>query len=119
MSGRYQQRFGHENNPENIQQEEESIIGLPTDELLISELLQKNGYQTSAIGKWHLGNAEKYLPNNRGFDHWFGFSGGGLNYWGITKDSKKELGIKRNGKLVSENELTYLTDDFSTEAIKK
>ncbi|WP_299555882.1 sulfatase [Seonamhaeicola sp.] len=118
LSGRYQQRFGHENNPENIHQGEDTVIGLPTSELMISELLQQNNYQTCAIGKWHLGNASKYLPINRGFDDWYGFSGGGLNYWGKTKADKKELGVKRNGKLVPESELTYLTDDFSKEAVK-
>lgn len=118
LSGRYQQRFGHENNPENTKQGEETVIGLPINELMISELLQKNDYQTCAIGKWHLGNADKYSPNNRGFDDWFGFSGGGINYWGKTKENNRELGVMRDGKLVPQNELTYLTDDFSNEAVK-
>ena len=118
LSGRYQQKFGHENNPENKKQGEETVVGLPKSELMISELLQKNNYQTCAIGKWHLGNADKFLPNNRGFDDWFGFSGGGLNYWGKTNPGKRELGVVRDGKLVPEESLTYLTDDFSNEAVK-
>ncbi|QVY66131.1 sulfatase [Polaribacter sp. Q13] len=118
MSGRYQQRFGHENNPENTKQGEDTVIGLPVNELMISELLQKNNYETCAIGKWHLGNAKKFLPNNRGFDDWFGFSGGGFNYWGKTNPKNRELGVMRDGKLVPEDQLTYLTDDFSNEAVK-
>lgn len=117
LSGRYQQRFGHENNPENTKQGEDTVIGLPLNEMMISELLQKNNYQTCAIGKWHLGNANKFLPNNRGFDDWYGFSGGGLNYWGTTKEDNKELGVMRDGKPVPEDQLTYLTDDFSNEAV--
>ncbi|NJB83443.1 sulfatase family protein [Wenyingzhuangia aestuarii] len=117
LTGRYQQKFGHENNPENTKQSEDTVIGLPLNELMISELLQKNNYQTCAIGKWHLGNANKFLPNNRGFDDWFGFSGGGLNYWGNTTEKNKELGVVRDGKIVPKSELTYLTDDFSNEAV--
>ncbi|MDO6736360.1 sulfatase [Wenyingzhuangia sp. 2_MG-2023] len=117
LTGRYQQKFGHENNPENTKQSEDTVIGLPLNELMISELLQQNDYQTCAIGKWHLGNAKKFLPNQRGFDDWFGFSGGGFNYWGRTISKNKELGVMRDGKLVPENKLTYLTDDFSNEAV--
>ncbi|NIJ45938.1 arylsulfatase A-like enzyme [Wenyingzhuangia heitensis] len=117
LTGRYQQKFGHENNPENEKQEEDTVIGLPLDELMISELLQQNDYQTCAIGKWHLGNAKKFLPNQRGFDDWYGFSGGGFNYWGRTTPENRALGVMRDGKLVPENELTYLTDDFSNEAV--
>ncbi|MGY6649750.1 sulfatase family protein [Wenyingzhuangia sp. IMCC45574] len=117
LTGRYQQKFGHENNPENTKQGEETVVGLPLNELMISELLQQNNYQTCAIGKWHLGNAKKFLPNQRGFNDWFGFSGGGFNYWGKTTPKNKELGVMRDGKLVPENTLTYLTDDFSNEAV--
>lgn len=117
LTGRYQQKFGHENNPENEKQGEDTVVGLPQNELMISELLQQNDYQTCAIGKWHLGNAKKFLPNQRGFDDWYGFSGGGFNYWGRTTSKNRELGVMRDGKLVPENELTYLTDDFSNEAV--
>ena len=30
------------------------------------------GYATGILGKWHLGSAEARLPNNRGFDEWYG-----------------------------------------------
>ncbi|QCX40321.1 N-acetylgalactosamine-6-sulfatase [Aureibaculum algae] len=118
LSGRYQQEFGHENNPENEVQDDSSNIGLPLNELLISELLQKNEYQTCAIGKWHLGNAEKFWPINRGFDDWYGFSGGGFNYWGYLGNKSKMLGVLRNGVPVPVSEQTYLTNDFSNEAVK-
>ncbi|WP_010136196.1 sulfatase family protein [Ochrovirga pacifica] len=117
LTGRYQQKFGHENNPENEKQNEDTVIGLPLNELMISEVLQQNNYHTCAIGKWHLGNAHKFLPNQRGFKDWFGFSGGGFNYWGKTTPKNKELGVMKNGKPVPENTLTYLTDDFSNQAI--
>lgn len=116
LAGRYQQRFGHENNPERTK-EEDADVGFSTDELMISEVLKKNNYQTCAIGKWHLGDAKKYLPNSRGFDDWFGFSGGALDFWGKTKGQTVGFGVVRDGKKVPEKDLTYLTDDFSNEAI--
>lgn len=46
--------------------------GLPVSEITIANLLKKEGYTTMAIGKWHLGHGEKFLPTNRGFDHFYG-----------------------------------------------
>ncbi|MGB5668478.1 MAG: sulfatase [Maribacter sp.] len=116
LTGRYQQRFGHENNTPYDQEDTEA--GLPLDEKLLSETLKENGYRTSAIGKWHLGDAEKFWPNNRGFDEWYGFYGGGLDYWGDTSKKTKMQGVLRNGIPVPQSELTYLTDDFTNEAVK-
>lgn len=118
LSGRYQQRFGHENNPTNKVETNESNVGLDLGQLLLSELLHDNGYQTCAIGKWHLGNAPKFWPINRGFDDWYGFTGGGFNYWGSLGNKDKLQGVLRNGIPVPEKEQTYLTDDFSNEAVK-
>ncbi|WP_271784633.1 sulfatase [Aquimarina algiphila] len=117
LSGRYQQRFGHENNTPYDHADPDA--GLPLNELILSEILQQNGYQTCAIGKWHLGDDKKFWPNQRGFDDWFGFYGGGLNYWGNTGEDieQKMKGILKDGVPVPQNELTYLTDDFTNEAI--
>ncbi|SHF21465.1 Arylsulfatase A [Mariniphaga anaerophila] len=46
--------------------------GLPQSELTIARLLKNNGYQTAAIGKWHLGHQSPYLPTDHGFDSYFG-----------------------------------------------
>ena len=46
--------------------------GLPTTEITIAKQLQRNGYQTACVGKWHLGHLNEYLPNNHGFDYYFG-----------------------------------------------
>lgn len=102
LTGRYQQRFGHElqpvsrypkNNFEKIlanwlvdrQQLEfsdndkiptsQSISkqGLPLGEITIAELLKRNGYSTGVIGKWHLGADEEHRPLQRGFDYHYGF----------------------------------------------
>lgn len=117
LTGRYQQRFGCENNigkgfvgP---------VMGLPLNETMISEVLQENGYQTCAIGKWHLGHTPEYWPNNRGFDDWFGFSGGSRNYWGKSweKGFTTWHQIMRDGEPEPRENLSHLTDDFSREAV--
>ncbi len=116
ITGRYQQRFGHENNPAYKVDEN---VGLPLEETTIADEFQRIGYQTAAIGKWHLGDHEKYLPNNRGFDYWFGFSAGGMSYWGKpVKPNLPTSGVVENGKPVPLSEITYLTDDFTNASIR-
>ncbi|GAB5559792.1 MAG: hypothetical protein SynsKO_14390 [Synoicihabitans sp.] len=116
LSGRNQQRFGHENNTPYGHDDPEA--GLPLDELMLSEVLQANGYATAAIGKWHLGDFPKFWPNNRGFDYWYGMYGGGMSYWGDHKPNlPAESGILRNGEIVPPDEISYLTDNFTDEAI--
>ena len=45
-----------------------SKIGLSNDEQTLGTLLQKAGYHTGVVGKWHLGDAPKFLPPSHGFD---------------------------------------------------
>lgn len=46
--------------------------GLPQSEMTIARALKRNGYQTAAIGKWHLGHKHPHLPTDHGFDSYFG-----------------------------------------------
>ena len=46
--------------------------GLPQSEISIAKVLKENGYQTAAVGKWHLGHKSPYLPTDHGFDSYFG-----------------------------------------------
>lgn len=46
--------------------------GLPETEITIGRMLQKTGYATHAIGKWHLGHLPQYLPTSHGYDTYFG-----------------------------------------------
>lgn len=115
ITGRHQQRFGHENNTPYTDPGPED--GLPLTEVMLSEVLKENGYRTCAIGKWHLGDHEKFWPVNRGFDDWYGFSGGGMSYWGNVSDKSPHRGVTRNGVRVPLEELSYLTDDFTREAV--
>lgn len=114
LTGRYQARFGHDCNMP-YDGYNDANVGIPLSEVLISEALQESGYRTSAIGKWHVGDHPDLHPPQQGFDHWFGFAGGAMNYWGNARGPVRT--ILRNGRAVAEEELSYLTDDFTDEAI--
>jgi arylsulfatase A-like enzyme len=64
MTGRYQQRFGHEFNPGDNS-------GLPLSETTIANRLKVAGYVTGLVGKWHLGSLPQFHPQKRGFDEFF------------------------------------------------
>ena len=49
-----------------------SSNGLPTSEVTIAEILKPLGYRTYMVGKWHLGHLDEFLPNNQGFDEFYG-----------------------------------------------
>ncbi len=113
MTGRYQQRFGHEcNSPRNG-------LGMDPKEKTIADVLKTAGYKTMAVGKWHLGEGDQYHPNNRGFDEFYGFLGGHRSYFYEPEKDDKKLGgkaIQHNGQLVKFD--GYLTDVFTDKTIE-
>jgi arylsulfatase A-like enzyme len=114
MAGRYQQRFGHENNV--FFDPNDHREGLPTTERLLPAFLREAGYVTGWIGKWHLGAAPEFSPLERGFKETFGFIGGGHRYqnWTVNPAVEYQVPILRNGAPV---EVTnHLTVAFGEEA---
>jgi len=112
MTGRYQQRFGHEFNPGPAAKAPDNF-GLPLTEKTLADWLKQGGLATGMVGKWHLGYTEKYHPLSRGFDEFFGFLGGAHSF--IDSQADKENPILRGRKPVEEKE--YLTDAFTREAV--
>src|SRR6185295_2461698 len=56
-------------------------IGLPTVHPTLPSRLKKLGYRTALIGKWHLGALPKFGPLASGYDHFYGFRGGAVDYF--------------------------------------
>ena len=100
LTGRQQNRFGHEYNPGGGN-------GLPLTETLLPERLAKAGYATGMVGKWHLGAKPEQTPPRRGFEEFFGFLGGAHSYFNTG-------GILRGAEPVKE--MDYTTDAFGREA---
>lgn len=112
LTGRYQQRFGHEHNPGG-QPPDEVGFGLPLTETTLAQRLKGAGYHTGLVGKWHLGFSDAYVPTKRGFDEFFGFLGGAHKYLDLKADNRGP--ILRGTEPVEESE--YLTDAFGREAV--
>ncbi|HQQ37842.1 MAG TPA: sulfatase-like hydrolase/transferase, partial [Methanothrix sp.] len=49
-----------------------SLAGMSPQETTLAEVLSDAGYRTAMFGKWHLGDVEESMPQNMGFDEWFG-----------------------------------------------
>lgn len=47
--------------------------GMDEKAVLWPAILKNNGYKTGLIGKWHLGEADRFHPRNRGFDYFVGY----------------------------------------------
>ncbi len=124
MTGRYQQRFGIYDNCDLAK------AGVPLSETLLPALLQKKGYRTAMIGKWHLGKTTRkplpvqtndyhknatvgcipeHNPINRGFDHYFGFNSSGTTYYDSPSLFRGVENVKAEG---------YITDEFTDDAVR-
>lgn len=110
LTGRYQQRFGHEFNPGPAHRADPAF-GLPLSETTLAERLKAAGYATALIGKWHLGYRPQFHPLRRGFDEFFGFLAGAHPY--LPRPGAGA--ILRGTSPVEESE--YLTDAFAREAV--
>jgi arylsulfatase A-like enzyme len=110
LSGRYQQRFGHEFNPGTPV--DGKPVGLDLSQKTIADRLKAAGYKTALVGKWHLGNGEKFRPNQRGFDEFFGFLGGAHDYF---KQGAGPNSLLRNNEPIPAE--GYLTDALEREAV--
>ena len=110
LTGRYQTRFGHEFNPA---AKDSPDAGLPVTEVTLADRLKAAGYRTGLVGKWHLGSPDKFHPQKRGFDEFFGFLGGAHPYTPPGKAGHRA--ILRGTTEVKETD--YLTDVFAREAV--
>ncbi len=109
ITGRYQYRL-----PVGL---EEPIgvrnLGLPPSHPTLPSLLRAAGYGTTLIGKWHLGALPDYGPQQSGYDHFWGFRGGGVDYF--THKYMGKLDLWDDDRLADEP--GYLTDLLGDRAL--
>jgi arylsulfatase A-like enzyme len=86
ISGRYQQRSRIEN-PLGAARGPAGEQGLPATGRSLPQLLKNSGYRTALIGKWHLGYKKEFSPQAHGFDYFFGFKSGLIDYYQHTDQS--------------------------------
>jgi arylsulfatase A-like enzyme len=102
--------------------------GLDLKYRILPQIFKDSGYQTWMFGKWHLGGSEdnafntpEYLPHNRGFDYFYGFLHGAIDYYSHERKDLGKLDWQRNGKPVKEEGFTtdLLADDASKMVVNR
>lgn len=113
LTGRWQDRFGFEGNPE-----PGAGWGLPVGEKTMAERLKAAGYATAVYGKWHLGEKPEFHPNNQGFDEFFGFLSGMHSYF-KANDPQWGAILRGNDPVELDKYLTFAIADESANFISR
>jgi arylsulfatase A-like enzyme len=108
MSGRYQQRFALER-PLGGATSPDGTLGLPVTGRSLPQLLRNTGYATGLIGKWHLGYQPHNSPLAHGFESFFGFKSGYIDYYQHTDGAGQPD--------LFENDAPVLVQGYSTDLI--
>ena len=121
LTGKYQQRFGfEENNVPGYMSSSSAYMGdemgLPTDQQTMADYLKSLGYRTAVFGKWHLGGADRYHPLRRGFDEFYGFRGGARSYFAYEEEPKTHQNKLERGYVGYQEPEGYITDDWARAA---
>jgi arylsulfatase A-like enzyme len=117
LTGRNQVSFGYDNNLGAHQPGmDPEFHGLPVDQKTIADRLGSFGYKTGLIGKWHLGDLPQFHPLKRGFQEFWGFTGGGHHYFPTPKGTGYDSPIECN--YAEPKEVTYITDDIGDESVQ-
>ena len=113
LTGRYQQRVRIEVPLASVRAASDQ--GLRPTGRTLPQLLKNNGYRTGLIGKWHLGYKKEFSPIAHGFDYFFGFKSGLIDYYQHT-DSDGQHDLFENEEPTHVD--GYSTDMFTERSIK-
>lgn len=97
LTGQYTHRHGVVDNQSPV----------PDSAVFFPQYLQRAGYQTGFVGKWHMGHAN--AEPRKGFDYWVSFKGQGV-YYNPT--------LNENGKKVTYGDSTYITNLLTEKALQ-
>jgi len=96
-------------------EERDASRGIRPTETTIAEVLQREGYRTAIMGKWHLGHGEpQFSPRRHGFDYAYGSTGGCVDYFTQKYGNKPDW--YRDDRLIEEK--GYTTDLITEEAVR-
>jgi arylsulfatase A len=110
MTGRYPARTSLNTNPN----WKDPNSGLDPSEVTVAEVLEKAGYSTGVVGKWHLGYDKRFWPLQQGFDEYFGFISGWADYYKHFYQTEGAVWMVRGNE--RRDEPGYMTDLFVREA---
>ena len=129
LTGRYPQRNGtyelfrndrvndgYSYNAYEYRTSPERILGTDLREILFPQLLKEAGYVNGAFGKWDIGQLQRFLPLQRGFDDYYGFVSTGIDYY--THERYNVPIMYRNNEPTDEDKGTYCTYLFEREAVR-
>lgn len=111
ITGRYQQRYGIEmplgERPDDPQR------GVEASATSLPRMLHDAGYRTALIGKWHLGWEPRFHPNRHGFEEFWGFLGGWVDFYSHMGSYGKHDLFHNEEPVTAQG---YLTDEITTRA---
>lgn len=111
--GRHQQRYGLECNPDEAHH---GTYHLPSGVSTLPEELQKAGYRTGIVGKWHLGEPLESQPFNKGFE-WCAYFREGMGFQYAT-DGRHKLFRNARDEVIPLGPDEYLVDVFTRKAFE-
>jgi len=97
-----------------------TATGLPAHVPTLATALKPLGYRTYLAGKWHLGMAEASRPHHHGFDRWYGFLAGCIDYyshifyWGMNQPGP---GVNPTHDLWEDGREVWNNGEYFTHAI--
>lgn len=129
LTGRYPQRnglydmirndvadYGYKIPPEEYAVSPERILGMDTREVMVSNVLKKQGYTNAVFGKWDGGSLKRYLPLQRGFDEFYGLVNTGIDYY--THERYGTPSMYHNNQLTTKDKGIYATYLFRDHAVR-
>ena len=129
LTGRYPQRNGLYDmvrndmvelrprySPEEYAVSPEMTLGLDPREQTLGDMLTAAGYRTGMVGKWDMGQAQRYLPLQRGFDFFYGHGNNGIDYY--THERYGVPSMFPGNARTEADKGDYATELFKREALK-
>jgi arylsulfatase A-like enzyme len=117
LTGIHPVSFGFRDNLTPVQRgHDPEFVGLPIEQKTLADHFKKRGYTSGVIGKWHLGELPQFHPLQRGFDEFWGYLGGGHDYFDASESGNgMKCQLQSNKKTLVP--LSYLTNDQGDECV--